>query len=247
MFICKNKFHNINNITIYSVYKSLVVRFLCIGLFLCSFLKIKKITNIFIEIFEHPYYLSILIIETNIYKILKKNLFKSYMLITFIFALLLPIYRSFMSEIATDTTILIFSICQIFYCIDSVKIFILNNYDYKVNYSRNETIPLEEALLISLKVENNGIIGNMAAVIGFMAIFSIMNNDLEVLILQALGFYFYMFLPYKIDEFLDFKIFYIIFASLLFLIYIYGNFLFIAVSFIFLFLFYILLNIFEYY
>lgn len=239
------QFNKDNNINIYSTFRSLVIRFISIGLFVSSYLHIRTLCILIERLFQHSFILPVLIIESNIYITLTKKKFKSYVIITIVFGVLLPIYKSFMSEIASDTVYLIFMICQIIYCLDSVRIYILRKHVKKVEYTRSDVIPLEEALLIPKKTENNGVLGNLAAMIGFMAIFSTMNSAMEVLVLQCIGFYLYMYFPYKMDDIIhsrSFGLFIIFFALIICYT---NNILLILFSSIFLSVFYLIITIFE--
>lgn len=132
-------------------------------------------------------------------KILFDVYLRSFFIILLCIIVLLPIFKTLTAEIATDTIWFNFLICQIIYCIGSVKSSILASKRRRIDYDRKYVIPLDESLLISKKIESSNEASSIAAVIGFILIFSRIRNNFDIVYLQTIGFILYFFLPYVLE------------------------------------------------
>lgn len=187
--------------TSYTLLRLLLLRISAVGLYLAAYRNIDCITHFITELSRHPAFPLLIVYETKGVLDLRKPILKAFVLILLFSTTLTPIIKALLKEIDTDTIFFWFSICQIIFCIDSVRTSILNrNKNRKRRFSKDEVIPLEESLLIPLKVENNGVFGNIAALVGFFGTFSRINDNTQVLILQAIGFIVYMFVPSFLEK-----------------------------------------------
>lgn len=183
--------------------KLLILRISLIGLYLAAYRNIKALTKIILEVPKHPVIFYSLILEAKGIQRFKDTHLKSFTLLIILSTTLIPIFRSLLKEIDTDTIFFWFSICQIIFCIDSVKSSILNQKDRKEfsrRFKRTEVISLEESILIPQKGEFNGVFGSIAALVGFFGTFSRIDDNIQVLVLQAIGFAFYLFLPWFLEN-----------------------------------------------
>ncbi|KAI5174131.1 hypothetical protein PAEPH01_2074 [Pancytospora epiphaga] len=133
-------------------------------------------------------------------KIFADNYLRSFLIILMCIIVLLPIFKTLTAEIATDTIWFNFSICQVIYCIDSVRSSILQGFCPKRKYPRSYVIPLEESLLITKKISTGAEIANISAVLGFILLFSRIQNNFDIVYLQTIGFILYFFLPKILEQ-----------------------------------------------
>lgn len=179
--------------------KLFLIRTVMIGLYLSCYKNIMRLTYYTSSFISNPSFLMGFLDETKILRMINKKSLKSFLVIVFIFTILIPIFKTFMSETASDTIFLMFSIFQLIYAVDSVKISILSKNQTKKDFSRSCNISLEEALLIPCKKENNCVWGNMAAVMGFMVLYSRIQKNSEIIVQQIFGFILYITLPHFLD------------------------------------------------
>lgn len=181
-----------------STIKLLILRISVIGLYLVAYRNIRMLSKIILEVPKHPIMFYSLIFETKGIVCFKEPHLKSFTLLILFSTTLIPVFRALLKEIDTDTIFFWFSICQIIFCVDSIKSSILNRKDKKQSirrFKRTEVISLEESILIPRKNEFNGVFGSIAALVGFFGTFSRIDDNTQALILQAIGFIFYLFLP----------------------------------------------------
>lgn len=133
-------------------------------------------------------------------KILHDNHLRSFLIILMCIIVLLPIFKTLTAEIATDTIWFNFSICQVIYCIGSVRSSILQGTCRKRAYSRSHVIPLDESLLITKKISTGAETASISAVIGFILLFSRIQNNFDIVYLQTIGFLLYFFLPRLLEH-----------------------------------------------
>jgi hypothetical protein len=133
-------------------------------------------------------------------KILYDNYLRSFLIILMCIIVLLPILKTLTAEIATDTIWFNFSICQIIYCIGSVRSSILQGMCRVRTYSRSYVIPLDESLLITKKISTGAETASISAVIGFILLFSRIQNNFDIVYLQTIGFLLYFFLPKLLEH-----------------------------------------------
>jgi len=132
-------------------------------------------------------------------KILLDAYLRSFLIILLCIIVLLPIFKTLTAEIATDTIWFNFLICQVIYCIGSVKASIIAGKCSRPDYGRRCVIPLDESLLISKNIKSSNEVSSIAAVIGFILIFSRIRNNFDIVYLQTIGFILYFFLPYVLE------------------------------------------------
>lgn len=193
--------NNLDTYSSYTLLRLLLIRIATIGLYLAAYKNIGEISRIISELLSNPVSFLLIVYETKDILSLGNPIIRQFTLIFLLSATFIPIIRTLMREIDTNTIFFWFSICQCIFCIDSVRMAILNKLtSKKPKFTREETIPLEESILIPLKMENNGIFGNMAALLSFFALFSRMNSNKDVFILFVAGFVIYLFVPYFIEE-----------------------------------------------
>ncbi|ELA42455.1 uncharacterized protein VICG_00554 [Vittaforma corneae ATCC 50505] len=185
----------------YTFVRLLLLRISSIGLYLAAYKNIDCITCFIIELSKHPAFPLLIVYETKSFLDLKEPILKAFVLILLFSTTLVPIIKALLKEIDTNTIFFWFSLCQVIFCIDSVRTSILNKgKSKKKKFSHDKVIPLEESILIPLKTENNGVFGNMAALFGFFGTFSRIDDNTQVLILQAIGFVAYLFVPSFLEK-----------------------------------------------
>lgn len=184
-----------------TILRLLLIRISVIGLYLAAFKNIGYLTSKAAYYINHPTIPLLFVCELKNQFDIKIPVLKTFTLLLLFSTTLIPILRALFVEIDTDTIFLWFSLCQIVFCIDSVKTSILNNNkNIKKRFLKTDVIPLEESILIPLKIENNGVFGNIAALIGFLGTFSRITDNTQVLVLLAIGFFTYLFVPKLLEK-----------------------------------------------
>ncbi|ORD95184.1 hypothetical protein ECANGB1_2765 [Enterospora canceri] len=125
-----------------------------------------------------------------------KKMTKSYGIITILIIVLLPVFKNMTSHIASDTIHLVFGVCSVIFTIESSK-----NYICRINtgnyvFDRNTPIPIDIALLIPYKFQNNDTVGNVAAALSLFNILSRIRLDYEVLYLLKIGILIFYYIPF---------------------------------------------------
>lgn len=182
------------------ILKALLLRIILIGFYLLAMRRISLLTRCVKDLIDHPYLLSIIISECKLQVKLRYNALKPFLLILAFIKLTLPIFKTLVRDVTLNSVFWIFSLSQIIFCLDSVKSSILNTNKTKRKFKRSDVIPLEEGILIPLKHECNGIMGNIAAIVGSMATMLMLESELEMLVLQAIGFLMYIFFPVHLER-----------------------------------------------
>lgn len=125
----------------------------------------------------------------------------SFAIITLCIVILLPIIKTLMAETDTDTVWFHFLICQLLYCMKGVRLSILSRPSNRKEYSRTDVIPLEECLVLMGDNSHMGASSCIAAVNGFILVFSRIENNFDILYLQAIGFLLYFYVPYLMESY----------------------------------------------
>ncbi|KAI4292893.1 hypothetical protein PAPHI01_2167 [Pancytospora philotis] len=128
-------------------------------------------------------------------KALHNSSVRSFFIILLSIIILLPIFKTLTIEISTDTIWFNFALCQVIYCVGSVRSTLLQNMRPLKEYERKSVIPLEESLLISKNISASREAPSIASVVGFILVFSRLENNFDVVYLQTIGFILYFFLP----------------------------------------------------
>lgn len=171
----------------------LLIRTISISLYLTAYRNIEAITRFLLRVSKHHIILSLLLSHVKVLLNPKRLFPKTFVLIILFSTTLMPIIRDLLKGIATNTVFLWFFILQVVFCIDTIRVSILNKGQPRKVFNRNEAISLEESMLITKKIESNGIIGNISILLGFFGTLSRVKDDIEVLILLAIGFITYHF------------------------------------------------------
>lgn len=190
-----------NSIIFYEQSLLLTIRISTIGLYLVAYRNIENITDTVISCFQYPFPFLLLACETKNLLLKKIPFLKTFVLLLLFCVILGPVFRSLLREIDSGIIFLLFIFCQIFFCIDSVKASTLNEHcQVQKTFKRTEVIPLEESMLLAQKAHSCMTFGLITALLGFFGTFSRMNDDTQVLVLQAIGFISYLFVPYVLEK-----------------------------------------------
>jgi hypothetical protein len=179
--------------------KLLATRIAFVGMYLACFNNIKFMTNCVISTVNSSFLIFISVIDLDVWKYFKNPEFKSFTLILMLFTAFVPIFRTFLKEIDSNTTFLCFSICKTFFCIDSVGTCLVKNKNRSKKFKKHETISLEEGMLIPSKTEDNGVISNIFLLIGCFCTFSRLESNVDVMVLQGIAFILYILIPSYLD------------------------------------------------
>lgn len=191
------------------VFLSLVViKTSIVGLFLSCFARIKDISAVAVSIVTSPFFMCTVMLNSGCLTHFRNPQFKSFTTILLLFTALTPIFRTLFADIDDDTIFFSFTICQFVFCTDSIGTSLKKIHKEEENqhlqarriFRREETITLEEGLILPMRTEDNCVVGSMAFLFGCFCLFSRLKSNLEVLVLQGIGFFLYMFLPFLIER-----------------------------------------------
>ena len=185
---------------LYIPLKLITIRILTIGLFISCYKKINIITKHALLSFNNPLLLFSIMLECNYFKYFKNSQFRTFTLILLLFTSFTQILRTLLKDVDTDTTLFCYILCQIIFCIDSSGTSLISQKAKTKEFSRSEAISLEEGLLIPLKREYTGGLGSFAMLIGCFCLFSRLESNMEMLVLQWIGFILYFFIPFYIEK-----------------------------------------------
>lgn len=176
------------------VLKSLLIRIASVGLCIAVYKRISDLADVAIRMSSHPSIL-LLLVESKGLKHLKGLPYRGFISILLCFAIVFPVLKTLLNGVCGKLGLLVFSLCQVIFCVDSVKSGILSADTEKRSFEREDVISLEEGILIPMKFENTCACGNIAAMIGLMVMASRAENWVDAVVLQAIGFILYLFLP----------------------------------------------------
>jgi len=192
--------HNPDNYSSATLLRLLILRIASIGLYLSAYRNIKSITDLAVDLYRDQLPLFLIASRAEVLLNPKEPLLKTFTLIVLFTTTLVPIIRNLLKEIDTDTIFFWFGICQAIFCIDSIRASIFSRSQKARRFDRNEVLLLEESILIPLKIESNGVVGSIAALLGFFGTFSRIEDNTQVLLLLAIGFTIYHFVPHILER-----------------------------------------------
>ena len=190
-----------------------VFYFNCVFLFLWTCKNIAAISNRFINIF-----LFIELIFNFIYnaKLRKANWIRSSGIIFLIFIITTPVIKNIVRHIDLDTIVFMCIISSFLYATETSKNHVLMLKTAKKLFSREQTIPIEHALLIPCNFKHKNTLGNVATTFLLINIVSRVNEDYEVLFILKIGcLVLYIFPLLLIYKQVHFNIYHIILHSFL--------------------------------
>ncbi|KAL6122703.1 hypothetical protein NUSPORA_00232 [Nucleospora cyclopteri] len=190
----------IPNISLKCAVNMFMMRLLCVLLFICAYNKINYVSNRIIFLLG-----TVEFFIEHINKILQaKKSVKlyngSYGVIVLVTITLLPVMKNMTSYIETDTIYLIFFICTLIFCIESVSHKIRSAKTTEYVADRNKPIPLDEAIIIPCKNMVNGTVGYISGTFALINIISRVKEDYEILNLLSLGLMLFFYLPTFFDD-----------------------------------------------
>lgn len=184
----------------YHIVRSLLLQISLVALYITAYRNLPAVKSGFSSIFSRdPLVLFQFFGSLHRKKLVHDVFLRSFLVILLCIIVMLPIFKTLTSEISTDTIWFIFFLCQIIYCVGSVRASILAAPHRRLCYSRNCVIPLDESLLITKKIEGGNEASSIAAVIGFILLFSRIKNNFDIVYLQTIGFVLYFFLPHILE------------------------------------------------
>lgn len=181
---------------------ALILRITLITVFLLMFFNLSLLKMSFKFIYKDPILLINFIYSLNGKKIITNIMpLKSFIIILVFLFLMLPLLHTLTAEISKDTVWFFFLITQLIYSIDAVGSSIKNSKYTKKKYKTNQTIPLEESILIGNESQPAVPYPIIVIYIGFLLLYSSMENKIDILILHALKIIFYYCIPEALEEY----------------------------------------------
>lgn len=178
-----------------------ILRMTSIALYVTAMRNLPELKSTILFFSKDPFILMYLCTTIGKGKLINDSYLRLFSIIVLFIFILLPILKTLTAEIATDTIWFHFFFCQIVYCIGSVRASIIGGAYTNRDYKRDHVIPLEESLLIAKETVPSNAASSIAAVIGFILIFSRIQNNFDIMYLQAIGFLLYFYLPYFLESY----------------------------------------------
>lgn len=176
-------------------FNSLILRITLISMYIALYKNIEIFTEDISKCDQAPFLLFQMLMRIEKTDVLKCSFCKTFSIIFLFVMILLPILSTLTAEISTDTIFFYFLFCQLIYCVDSVRSSILSQNNKIKEYKREQTIPLEESLLVIRSTKCNGTMSKIAAVIGFILLFSRLDKASQITYFQIVSFILYFFVP----------------------------------------------------